>query len=251
VSFTYPEFADALRHVRQNGFVIVEGHEHCGAVKAYSEWEQGGKKRNGIKQVISLLREIKGNTPGLNAIHQCELPRSPAGSRVPIPMVYGWGQGTGSISLCKPGMSGAGNVLKQLNHLGLTGPSDPKLFASMEKQAPHVIAISPVDMPFGIATVLHARQNEVFAVTGAKSGLSDLSLASVIYAVQHLGVKHISLIAPLAGDNALDVRGMFGQWLDALCSVSVLREASAVVTQLKYCLESGRIVELNGKPVEL
>lgn len=233
------EIKEAASKVKKGGLVLVSAHCHCGAVGEHVKWKKAGMGDTGSEPLNTLLRAVGGETPMDNAVAQLERLRDfvPEGVNVAAVM-YDWE--TGKVDIISPEPSGLLETLKAKWTLWhKESDTDGHLGERLSKtQKPHSIVVASNDMPFSVDTVFGARQNEIFSTTGSEGGLDHFDEASVLYAVEHLGTKHIGFVAH--GPNA---DAMFGKWeadLRTMGSVAQkLDSGDLVITRMVYNLESG------------
>jgi carbonic anhydrase len=248
---------DSVRMVRPDGAVIIEGHVHCGAVKAKMDLILSGKTGTGNEQIDTLLRQVIGTDPLDNAIMQLEKARKllELGSRKAGAMIYNWESGGLSIV----GTSNAPEIEllnSSINQRHLSAAHPEKGLAQMLKShKPHAIMVGTRDLPFGVSTITHSEQNELFSTTGSERGLDTLGQASILYAIEHLGVKHIAFMAPGQAEDEKKIRTMFNRWEKELRNLKVedspliermLEKGEIGISMLRYDLATGKLQEMAG-----
>jgi len=250
----YDLLQTALSYVKAGGPVIIESHVNCGAVKEYARWLEGGQKPTGSADLDALFHEIGGGAPQTNALTQWTKARNAFGLGARAATVrYDWE--IGEISQTSPvALSPAATGLMQRwfqRHADANKDGD--LAEKLKKQAPHAIAICTADLPYGVATITHANQNEIFAVTGSEGGLSPVARASVLYAASHLGPKHIAFIAPGKAEDNERIMGMFTAWERDMREIksggnrviaNALNSGEMEISRLRYDLSNGMLVRI-------
>jgi carbonic anhydrase len=250
------EIVEVIRHLKPDGVVLNESHCNCGAVKERVKWVDGGMQPTGSASLDSLLHEVMGPTPTENGTAQiAKLRELPLGQRASAALMYDWEHGGISVITSTP--SPAIELLISLFNVRHDDANrDGKLAEGLIKQKPHAIAIGSNVLPFSIGTITHALANEVFNTTGSPEGLDDFDEGSVLYAVSHLGVKHIPFIAPGIPSNAKAINTMFDKWEADLRSMTVdgkpliasmLDSGDLTISRLRYDLHSGQLVQLGQK----
>ena len=98
-------------------------------------------------------------------------------------------------------------------------------------------------MPFSVDTVFSAEPNEIFSTTGSEGGLDHYDEASVLYAAEHLGTKHIAFVAPLSDKEPM--KKLFDKWEADLRSMPQVAEkldsGNLVITRFGYNTEKGSL----------
>jgi carbonic anhydrase len=247
------EIEEVINLVKPNGIIINESHCNCGAVNERVKWVEGGMKPTGSVSLDTLLHEVMGPTPSENATAQItKLRELKLGQRASAALMYDWAHGGISVVTSTPSPE-LDLMVSLFNARHDEANSDGKLAERIAKQKPHALAIASNVLPFSTGTIAHALANEVFNTTGSKGGLDDFDIGSVLYAVSHLGVKHIPFIAPGISGHPKAITGMFDKWEQDLRSVMVgdkpvisdmLDSGELVISRLRYDLGSGRLVQL-------
>ncbi len=233
------EIKEAASKVKEGGLVLVSAHCNCGAVGEHVKWKNAGMGDTGSEPLNTLLKAVAGETPHENATAQLERLKEIVGEdKKTGAVLYDWEQGTVEILSSEP--SGLTETLKSKWTLWhQESDQDGHLGERLsETQKPHTIAVAANDLPFSVDTIFGARQNEIFSTTGSEGGLDHFDEASVLYAVEHLGSKHIAFVAQ--GDNA---QKMFEKWeadLRTMGSVAEKLDSGAlVITRMVYNLDTG------------
>ena len=242
----------ALSHLKPDGLVIIESHVHCGAVKEYDKWSRGGKKPSGSADLDALLSELSGPAPTINASYQLAKVRGEMGLGSRAAAVhYDWERG--AITSVSSAPAGTLQKLESWAARTHSEDKDGTLAKKLEKQTPHAIAICTADMPYGVATVTGAKQNEIFAVTGSEDSLAPSSKASVLYAASHLGPKHIVFMAPGRVGEDEKIMKMFTAWEKDLRDIksggkrviaNALNSGEMEISCLRYDLTNGMLVKI-------
>lgn len=275
-SACFEEMLESVQMVKKDGAVVIEGHDGskgCGAVNARVEWLDHGQPETGSVPLTTLFECVVGDSPDMNAVAQLSKAREllNLGERPSAAMVYDWEHaGHGHEEAIHVSNANQSPVIENLRnnwnlrHEEISRKTDlVKLLAS---QRPHAVAIGASDLPFSIATIFHAEQNEVFSTTGSGKGLDDLDMASILYAVEHLHIRHIPFVAPGHPKDRKAVSKMFDGWERQLRGTEVhgenilakmLDSGDLVISRLFYNLESGateslqkEAIERSRKPVE-
>lgn len=240
------EIKEAAARVKEGGLILIEGHVHCGAVKEHVKWKEAGMGDTGSEPLNTLLHAVFGDTPQENAMAQLGKLRSIVGDDKNIAaVVYDWD--AGQVDIVSPEPSDLVMVLKSKWDIAHKAENtDGKLGERLSQtQKPHAIVVASNDMPFSIDTVFDSKQNEIFSTTGSEGGLDHFDEASVLYAAEHLGTKHIAFVAH--GD-AETVERMFDKWESDLRSMGQLAEkldsGDIVITRMAYDLENGAVQTL-------
>lgn len=255
------EIRDTVKQVKPAGLIIIEGHINCGAVSTHNSWEDERKPDTGNSALNQLLETVAGRTPQENAANQARKARETldVGTREVDAVVYDWAHGLFDIV--------SGNPTSELTllvdswrtrHVGAEsheeqeGSGQP--FATrLKTQKPHCLVVGAQDLPYSAMTVLRAHQGEVFSTTGSEDGLDAMDEASILYAVEHLHVKHIPFIAPGNRKDEPKLRVMFDLWEQNIRDVRVkgqgmlsnmLDSGELAITRYRYDLHSGRLVEM-------
>jgi carbonic anhydrase len=245
------EIAQVISLVKKDGVVLEAAHCKCGAVAERVKWVEGGMKPTGSTPLDNLLHEVLGPTPIENVVAQlAKLRELPLGGRASGAIMYDWEHG--GVSIVSANQSPTLQLLvDQFNRMHAEADSDGKLASSLAKQKPHAIVVGSNMLPFSLGTITHALQNEVFHTTGSENGLDDFDEGSILYAVEHLGVRHIPFIAPAMAGNEKGISAMFDRWESDLRSMTVggkpliadmLDSGELAITRLRYDLGSGRLV---------
>jgi carbonic anhydrase len=268
-SACYEEMLEAVGMVRKDGAIIIEGHDGaagCGAVKARVDWLEKGQPETGSAPLTTLFECVVGDSSDMNAVAQLSKAREMLnlGERPSAAIVYDWEHGKhgheDAIHVANANHSDVIENLKgnwNLRHEEEAGKADlPKLLA---KQKPHAVAIGASDLPFSLATIFHAEQNEVFSTTGSEKGLDDLDMASILYAVEHLHIRHMPFVAPGRGKDRKAVEKLFDGWESQIRETEVHGEkllakmidsGALVISRLMYDLETGAIEQLQKDAAE-
>lgn len=248
------EISQVASLVRSEGVCLDEAHCHCGAVNERVKWVEGGMKPTGSDSLDSLLHEVMGPTPMDNAHAQLvKLRNLPGiGSRATGALFYDWE--TGQVSITDAGPSPVTQLLVDLfNKRHHDADADHHLAERLAKQKPHAIIVGSNLLPFSINTITHAEQNEIFQTTGSGNGLDEFDEGSVLYAIEHLGVRHIPFVAPGTKANEPVVMAMFDQWEADLRAMMVngkplisemLDSGELTISRLRYDLSDGKLVAM-------
>ncbi len=275
-SACFEEMLEAVQMVKKDGAIVIEGHDGskgCGAVNARAEWLDHGQPETGSVPLTTLFECVVGDTSDMNAVAQLSKAREllNLGERPSAAIVYDWEHaGHGHEEAIHVSNANQSPVIENLRnnwnlrHEEISGRTD--LIKLLKNQRPHAVAIGSTDLPFSLATIFHAEQNEVFSTSGSAKGLDDLDMASVLYAVEHLHIKHIPFVAPGHPKDRKAVSKMFDEWEGQLRRTEVhgehvlakmLDAGDLVISRLFYNLESGatenlqkEAVERSRKPVE-
>ena len=245
----FDEMRDALKLVKNDGALIVEGHSCCGALKAHNDWREIGSHSTGNSSLDNLLAMVEGDSPTLNALHQ----RSRADVQFPslrpsAAVIYDWEAGlAGGITIVSHHPSPIIEILEaNWNHRHKVAFEDGAMAARLQNHRPHVIAIGTSTLPYSLATIMHTEQNEVFSTTGSEKGLDALDEASILYGIQHLGIRHIAFVAP----SEKSTGNMFSKWERDLRAMTVngehviatmLDSGELKISCLGYDLDSGKL----------
>ncbi len=250
------EIIEVIGRIRPDGAVLCEAHCSCGAVGVRNDWVNDGMKPTGSGALDTLLRDVMGPTPSDNGTAQLsKLRELPLGQRASGLLMYDWGHGGISIVSSTPSPL-VELLVSQFNLRHSEADPDGKLASRITKQAPHAVVVGSNLLPFSIGTITRAQHNEVFNTTGSEGGLDDFDEASILYAVEHLHVRHIPFVAPGNARNSGKINGMFDGWEQDLRSMMVggkpllaemLDSGELVITRLRYDLQTGRLCGLAGK----
>jgi carbonic anhydrase len=268
-SACFDEMLEAVGNVKKDGAFIIEGHDGaagCGAVNARVEWLEKGQPETGSEPLTTLFECVVGDSPDMNAVAQLSKAREMLnlGDRPSAAIVYDWEHDKHghdeAIHVSNANHSDVIEILKSnwnLRHDETSGKTDlPKLLA---KQRPHAVAIGASDLPFSVSTIFHAEQNEVFSTTGSEKGLDSLDMASILYAVEHLDIKHIPFVAPGNGKDVKSVMKMFDKWEKQIRETEVhghhvladmLDSGELMISRLMYNLETGATEQLQKDAAE-
>ncbi|MFH0884120.1 MAG: hypothetical protein V1861_00235 [Candidatus Micrarchaeota archaeon] len=257
---SFEEIAQVASLVRSDGACLDEAHCNCGAVNERVKWVKGGMKPTGSDSLDCLLHEVMGPTPTDNAVAQLSKMRNlpGLGGRATGALLYDWEKG--GVTVVDANQSPVVELLVDLfNKRHADANSDGHLAERLTKQKPHAIIIGSNLLPFSLSTITHASQNEVFQTTGSGNGLDEFDEGSILYAIEHLGVRHIPFIAPGTSMNAEMVAAVFDQWEMDLRQMTVngkpiianmLDSGELTISRLRYDLTSGRLVPTGpAKPV--
>lgn len=249
---SFTEIQQAVARVKEGGLVLVEGHCNCGAVKERVNWVQGGMKSTGSDDLDGLLKEVCGGSPEENVAGQLAKARQTLGlgNRQSAAFIYDWESVDGVRLL--PGDTEAAPMAQLLMarwrraHFLSAAEENGLLAERLKQQKPHAILVGTPDLPFSLATLLHAKQNEVFSTTGSEDGLDYMDKASILYAVEHLGVRHIAFVAPGSASEPQRLHDLFAQWEKDIRGMSRALEARIVLGEIKtswfrYDLKTGRL----------
>lgn len=251
---SFEEMNAAVGKVVPDGPVLIEGHIHCGAVNTRKKWVEDGQKPTGSESLDALLHEVVGTSPRDNALAQLEKARQtlPIGSRPSGALYYDWE--TGTVEMVNTASSAVmGSLATQWKHNHVVAFKDKGTQGHIGKQAPHTIAVAADDLPFSVGTITHARPNEIFCTTGSANGLDDMDKASILYAFEHLHVRHISFIAPGTEKDNVRLMGMFTVWERNLRDIraggkrilaNALNSGELEITCLRYDLGNGMLVRI-------
>ncbi len=246
------EIEQVVSLVRKDGAVLDEAHCECGAVKERVKWLEGGMKPTGSEPLDNLLHEVIGPTPTDNALGQlAKLRGIPAvGERGSGALIYDWKHG--GVEILSASKNHTMDLLVDLfNRRHAEADADGQLAARLAKQKPHAIIVGSNLLPFSLGTITHALQNEVFHTTGSEKGLDDFDAGSILYAIEHLHVRHIPFIVPGSARNMKAVRKIFDRWEEDLRKMTVdgkpmiaqmLDSGELRISRLRYDLQSGQLV---------
>ncbi|MCI0503461.1 hypothetical protein L0Y65_01995 [Candidatus Micrarchaeota archaeon] len=248
------EIAQVASLVRPDGACLDEAHCNCGAVKERVKWVEGGMKPTGSTPLDNLLHEVVGPSPYDNAIAQLSKLRNlpGLGGRATGALHYDWEKGGVTVVNASPSHL-VELLVDNFNKRHADANADGLLAERLAKQKPHAIMVGSNLLPFSIGTITHALQNEVFQTTGSEDGLDDFDEGSILYAVEHLGVRHIPFVAPGTAANAKAVTAMFDKWEADLRSMTVngepvisrmLDSGELAISRLRYDLSNGRLVPI-------
>jgi len=244
---SFDEMKEAVSRIRKDGMVLIEGHVHCGAVKERAKWVEGGMKPTGSESLDALLHEVFGTSPDDNALAQLTKARETLGlgSRPSAALCYDWEDS--HVRVVKSNYSAdIDNLVVQWNKAHRKAAAEEGTWERLRQQKPHAIAVAADDLPYSVATILHARQNEVFCTTGSAKGLDAMDEASILYALGHLGVKHITFIAPGTATDDSAISSMFDSWKKRLYGnrsiAGMLDSGEVVISRFRYDLSTGKIV---------
>jgi carbonic anhydrase len=233
------EIKEAAARVKKGGLVLISAHVHCGAVGEYVKWKKAGMGDTGSEPLNTLLHAVGGENPHENAAAQLERLKDFVGEDKNVGVLYyDWESGKVDVLCNEP--SGLAEALQSKWALWhKEADTDGHLGERLSKtQKPHSIVIGSNNLPFSVDTIFAAKQNEIFSTTGSEGGLDHFDEASVLYAVEHLGTKHIAFVAH--GPNAQE---MFDKWeadLRTMGSVAQrLDSGELVITRKLYDLETG------------
>lgn len=254
---SFNEIVEVASLVRKDGVCLIAAHCHCGAVNERVKWVEGGMKPTGSTPLDNLLHEVLGPTAKENAIAQLSKLRAipGLGGRATGAIYYDWERG--NVTILDSNQSPVAELLVDLfikRHAD--ADFDHHLADRLAKQKPHAAIVGSNMLPFSLGTALHALQNEVFQTTGSADGLDDFDEGSILYAIEHLGVRHIPFIAPGTADNTKSVNALFDRWEADLRSMTVNGEplianmidsGELTISRLRYDLGSGLLSLLPGK----
>lgn len=244
------EIVEAASKLREGGLVVVQGHSHCGAVKEYVKWKASGMGDTGSEPLNALLHEVDGKDTYENTATQQgkALDVLGEGCRVEA-VVYDWEDG--AVRQLSGGPSELLELLKaKWERVHKEADADGTLAKRLSNQTPHAIAVAGNLMPFSVDTVFRSEQNEVFSTTGSEGGLDLMDEASILYAVEHLNVRHIAFLAPGSRE---DVERMFGKWEADLRAMTVKGEpvlaqmidsGELKISRLRYELSNGGLEQM-------
>lgn len=254
---SFDEIREAVGRLREDGIVIIEGHIHCGAVNERVKWVEGGMKPTGSTPLDNLLHEVFGSNPTDNAVGQLTKAREqlPLHNIASGAVLYNWE--TGDIDILGANHS---PVLEMLvdswKHRHSQIAANDNLAEELKKQKPHAIAVGEVGLPYSLMTIMRAKQNEVFSTSGSEGGLDDIDEASILYAVEHLGVRHIPFISAGPIEDEGRIGAMFDKWEADLRGMAVagkpvlanmLDSGELAISRLRYDSSTGRLAELPAK----
>jgi len=252
---SFDEIAQVASLVRPDGACLEAAHCDCGAVKERVKWVEGGMKPTGSESLDCLLHEVMGPTPSDNAVAQLSKLRNlpGLGERATGALYYDWEKG--GVTIVEANSSPIVELLVDLfNKRHADADSDGHLAERLAKQKPHAIIIGSNLLPFSLGTITHALQNEVFHTTGSGNGLDEFDEGSILYAIEHLGVRHIPFIAPGTSMNEEMVAAVFDQWESDLRAMTVggrhlvaemLDSGELTISRLRYDLGNGRLVPMS------
>jgi len=255
---SFDDVRDAVKLVKDNGVILIEGHCHCGAVKERTKWAEGGMKSTGSDALDRLLTEVCGTSPAQNGLEQFVKAKDTLqiGRRELSFLIYDWENGgietpsQATVEKLRPYVASL-ELAKRLNGLHATAMKEGGL-GRLKTHRPHSIVIGTLDMPYSAATVFHARQNELFCITGSERGLDHVDTASALYAVNHLGVHHIVFLAPGPESDLPRIGRLFERWKSDLSNMLVngtralggmLSTGLLRISQFRYDLQTGKAVE--------
>jgi carbonic anhydrase len=242
------EIREAASHVQEGGLLLIVAHVHCGAVKEYVKWKEGGEQPTGSEPLDSLLHSVGGETPKENALAQLEKLKGIAGERNQnvAAVLYDWEGGTVELLSSEP-PDIVGSLIAKWRVWHQSANKDGKLGERLSAtQKPHAIVVGANNLPFSVDTIFAASQNEIFSTTGSEGGLDYHDEASVLYAVEHLGSKHIAFVAH-GRDH--EVGTMFYKWEQDLRRMGSVAEkldsGEVTLTCYKYDLDNGRVAQIS------
>ena len=260
---SFYEMKEAVSMVRKDGAIIFEGHDGgpgCGAVNERVKWIESGMPHTGSKPLDTLLHCVFGESPEQNAVAQLTVGRETLGigERPSAAIIYDWDHSKHGhdepIHIVSANHSEIIEILRDnWNRKHASAKEEGNLGKKLQNQRPHAIAVGSFDLPFSVGTILHADQNEVFSTTGSDQGLDDLDMASILYAIEHLHIRHIPFIAPASSGEEKKPRQMFDLWEKQLRGMEVhgepliaqmLDEGTIRITRLVYDLDSGKLVKI-------
>ncbi|HSB47013.1 MAG TPA: carbonic anhydrase [Candidatus Bilamarchaeum sp.] len=256
---SFQEISDAVSMLKPDGLVVVEGHCKCGACAERVKWVEKGMPDTGSAELNNLLHEVFGSTPDENAMAQLTKARDtiPTGDRATGALVYDWEKG--GIQIVSANHSPILEILvDNWNRRHTEAFEEGKLSQRLAKHRPHAIAVGTNDLPYSLATIMHAKQNEIFSTTGSETGLDDMDKASILYAIEHLGVRHIPFVAPGTVSDNGKLREMFEGWETQMKEMSVgghkligelIDKGELKISWLRYDLGSGSLVSIGGPAV--
>gem|GEM_PF-3216530 len=233
------EIKEAAQGLKEGGLVLVTAHINCGAVAEHVKWEAGGCCDTGSEPLNKLLHAVKGENPKENALAQLDHLRDIVGDDKSVAaVIYDWE--TGSYEVLSPESCELVELLKSKWEMAHKRADDGTLGKSLSAtQKPHAIVIGSNDMPFSVDTVFDSEQNAIFSTTGSSGGLDNYDEASILYAVEHLGVQHIAFVAPENDSTG----AMFEKWEADIRTMGAVAEkldsGALKITRLGYDLSSG------------
>lgn len=233
------EIKEAAEGLREGGLVLITAHINCGAVAEHVKWEHGGCCDTGSGPLNKLLEAVKGENPKENALAQLEHLKTIVGDDKSVAAVlYDWEAGTYEILTPEP--SELVEILTSKWEMAHKRADDGTLGERLSAtQKPHAIVIGSNDMPFSVDTVFDSEQNAIFSTTGSSGGLDNYDEASILYAVEHLGVQHIAFVAPENDSNS----AMFDKWEADIRSMGAVAEkldsGALKITRFGYDLSNG------------
>ncbi|MCI0563118.1 MAG: carbonic anhydrase [Nitrososphaera sp.] len=252
---SFNEISDAVSMVKPDGLIVVEGHCNCGACKERVKWVENGMPDTGSKELNNLLHEVFGANPEENAMAQITKAREtiPTSDRATGAVVYDWeNEGIRIVSADHSPIMEL--LVESWNHRHVEAFEEGKLSERLSKHKPHAIAVGTSDLPYSLATVMQAKQNEIFSTTGSESGLDDMDKASILYAVEHLGIRHIPFFAPGGEKDEKKIKAMFDKWESQILDMEVnghkvikelVEKTELKISWLRYDLESGSLIDMN------
>ncbi|MBU0532662.1 hypothetical protein KKB44_04165 [Candidatus Micrarchaeota archaeon] len=253
---SFDEIKQAAGRVKKDGVIIIQAHSHCGAVKEKVKWDGVGRWDTGSDPLNALLTEISGDTPQENALGQLVKAKQEFEVHTGT-MLYNWDETTEAVRILHNGVSAIIEILcSKWNLTHLRANEDGRLSEKLAVQKPHAIVVGSNDLPYSVATITRAEQNDVFCTTGSEGGLDDFDEASVLYAVEHLGVRHISFIAPGHITDDQKLNQLFDKWEQDLRSMTVggepkianmIDSKELAISNLRYDLSTGCLTPLQLK----
>jgi carbonic anhydrase len=257
---SFVEMQEAVRNVKKDGAIIIEGHDGgpgCGAVNERVKWIKKGMPHTGSVPLDNLLHCVLGENPEANATAQLAIARDTLGihGRASAALVYDWEHKKHGheepIHVVSSNHSDVIEILKDnWNHRHEASAEKSDLIKLLESQRPHALAVGTSDLPYSVGTIFHADQNEIFSTTGSENGLDELDVASILYAVQHLGVKTIPFVAPGMQKDESEMMRMFDSWEEELRGQTVngenllakmLDSGELTITRFRYDLKTGAV----------
>jgi len=233
------EIEEAAEGLKEGGLVLITAHIKCGAVAEHVKWKEGGCCDTGSQPLNRLLEAVKGADARENALAQLDHLNGVVGDDKSVAAVlYDWETGTYEFLSPEPPEMVELLVSKwELAHkLADDGTLGERLNAT---QKPHAIVIGSNDMPFSVDTVFDSEQNAIFSTTGSEGGLDNYDEASILYAVEHLGVAHIAFVAPENGSTG----AMFEKWEEDIRTMGAVADkldsGALKITRLGYDLSNG------------
>ena len=239
------ETRESFSLVKKGGLILLTSHTKCGAVAAHTSWENDGRPDPGNEELSTLLTTVEKTTPEGNLIVQTGRATMLLDGQHLVTGHYDWDSGNVSFHN-HPSVRAAlllkGNMQQYHNEC-----NDGKLFELISNgQRPHSIVVSYHKLPFSSNTIFKAEPGEIFTTTGSEGGMDSCDRASLLYAVEHCGSRHIAMLAP----NIRGVEQMFAKWEQDIRRMVVggtrmfeehLQSGAIAITKYVYDLREGKL----------
>ncbi len=251
----------ALSLVKEGGTVTFVCHCNCGAVAAKADFDTAkkrGEHPHAPPEIGALFERVHGTTPADNACKQLEVFKAVFAKEIAVKKLevatveYSWH--AKEFMLVEGPKQGQNRLLvDQWNTMHQKVREErPKLAEEIAKQTPHAIVVAPPTLPYSIATMFKAEQNELFATNGTKDGLDVLDKASILYALEHLHARHVVFVAPGTSVSDSAIKQMFQKWQNEISAMiksvpdlaKLLEEKKIAFTGYRYDAQTGYTLEL-------